>query len=265
MKKLSAEERYREREMYESPDDYIRAKLRRRNIRAANILLTAAVTLTVTVFYLVEHFRVTKVYVDGNTRYSNEEISERVMEGFLGDNSLVMSVKYRFRDMPEFPFIERMDLNVLDHETIQIKVYEKALAGYINHLGSYIYFDRNGTVVETSTQRISDIPEVTGLQFDYIILYEKLPTKSEAIFSRILNTTQLLRKYELHADKIYFDSKENMSIFFGGVRADLGQDEYSDEKLSNLSKILPALEGKKGVLEMESFTPETNNVTFRGK
>ena len=56
-----------------------------------------------------------------------------------------------------------------------------------------------------------------------------------------------------------------MSIFFGGVRADLGQDEYSDEKLSNLSKILPALEGKKGVLEMESFTPETNNVTFRGK
>ena len=59
MKKLSAEERYREREMYESPDDYIRAKLRKRNIRAAIILLTAAVTLTVTVFYLVEHFRVT--------------------------------------------------------------------------------------------------------------------------------------------------------------------------------------------------------------
>ncbi|MBQ9642451.1 MAG: hypothetical protein IJV26_00245, partial [Lachnospiraceae bacterium] len=120
MKKLSQEERYREREMYDSSDDYIRAKLRKRNIRAAIILLAVAVTIAGTALYLVRHFHVTKVYVDGNTRYSNEEISDRVMEGFLGDNSLVMSVKYRFRDMPDFPFIERMDLNVLDHETIQI-------------------------------------------------------------------------------------------------------------------------------------------------
>ena len=261
----SYEQRSQERELYASSDDYIRAKVRGRRRRTLIIMSVCLAAAAGVIYFLLTYYRITKVYVEGNTRYTNEQISERVMDGPLGDNMLVLSVKYRFKEMPSFPFVERMDLERMGNDTIRIKVYEKALAGYIAHLGSYIYFDRNGTVVETSAQRIAEIPEIVGLEFSYIVLYEKLPVKNEAIFARILNMTQLLRKYGLQADKIYFDSRENMSIYFGDVRADLGQDVYSDEKISNLSRILPELADRKGVLEMENFTPESKSVTFRNK
>ena len=39
----------------------------------------------------------------------------------------------------------------------------------------------------------------------------------------------------------------------------------ANEKISNLSRILPSLEGKSGTLEMAEFTPDTGMVTFTEK
>ena len=229
------------------------------------VIVILAVMLVIGIAaYLLEHYHINTVYVEGSTRYSNDEISSAVMDGFLGDNVLFLEAKYHFRDMPEFPFVEKMSIEFVSHDTIRIKVYEKAIAGYVEYLGSYVYFDRNGTVVETSAIPLDGIPMVSGLKFDHIILYEPLPVDDADIFSRILNVTQMLTKYSLTADKIYFDSQKNMSLFFGEVRADLGQDEYMDEKISNLSQIIPRLEDKSGVLNMTSFTSESNMVIFQG-
>lgn len=66
-----------------------------------------------------------------------------------------------------------MDVNVVSHDSIRITVYEKSLAGYVTYLGRYLYFDRNGMVVESSSEKIDDVPEVTGLSFDHIVLHEE--------------------------------------------------------------------------------------------
>ena len=41
------------------------------------------------------------------------------------------------------PFVEKMDVSVVDPHTIKIEVYEKALAGYVEYLGHYMYFDKD--------------------------------------------------------------------------------------------------------------------------
>ena len=225
-------------------------------------MLIALLLLLAAAVYVWVRYRVTKVYVDGSTHYTNEEISDIVMTGPLGQNSLYLSFKYRHKGIEDVPFVERMDVTIVDPNTIRISVYEKALAGYVNYLGNYMYFDRNGTVVEASRERTEGIPEVTGLSFDHIILYEPLPVENTDVFSRILDITQLLKKYELAAERIYFDEAGNMTLFFGEVRAELGKNEYTDEKVSNLKYILPSLEGRKGVLDLRSFTPDTNYITF---
>ena len=78
-------------------------------------------------------------------------------------------------------------------------------------------------------------------------------------------TTQLLGKYGLSADRIYVGNSGKLSVYFGGVCANLGEDQYMDEKISNLSRILPSLDGKSGTLEMAEFTPDTGMVTFTEK
>ncbi len=227
--------------------------------------LTAAAIVCVLVGvyrYIVTAYEVTTVYVDGNVHYTNEEVMEMVMGGRYGNNSLYLAAKYKDKGIEGVPFVEKMDVNILSPDTIRISVYEKALAGYVEYLGRYMYFDRDGIVVESSEERTSGIPQVTGLKFDYVVLNDYLPVENDEIFKRILDITQLLNKYELMADKIFFDSTYELTLFFDGIRVTLGADSDIDQKIIHLKNILPNLEGKKGTLRMENYTEDTKNITF---
>lgn len=229
------------------------------------ILAGVLVALLIACIYIWINYRVDTVYVDGSTHYTDQEITDMVLTGPLEHNSLYLSVRYKNASVGGIPFVEKMDVGIIDAHTIRINVYEKALAGYITYLGNYMYFDRTGTVVEASKEKTEGIPEVTGLSFDHVVLYEKLPVENEEVFTRILNVTQLLKKYELSADRIYFDSSENMTLYFGNVRAALGNDDNTDEKISNLKQILPSLEGKNGILDLVNYTRDSNHITFTEK
>lgn len=227
--------------------------------------LTAAAIVCVLVGiyrYIITAYEVTTVYVDGNVHYTNEEVMEMVMGGRYGNNSLYLAAKYKDKGIEGVPFVEKMDVNILSPDTIRISVYEKALAGYVEYLGRYMYFDRDGIVVESSEERTSGIPQVTGLKFDYVVLNDYLPVENDEIFKRILDITQLLNKYELMADKIFFDSTYELTLFFDGIRVTLGSDSNIDQKIIHLKNILPNLEGKKGTLRMENYTEDTKNITF---
>lgn len=223
--------------------------------------LSIAAICAVTAF-LVTKFTVSEVIVEGNFHYTDEEIRDIVMEGRLGDNSLYLSFKYKNKSITDIPFIQTMDVKVLSANSIKITVYEKSLAGYVEYLGKYMYFDRDGIVVESSDQRTMGIPQVTGLKFDHIVLYDVLPIDNANVFKEILTVTQLISKYGLSADRIYFDSTYDMVIYFGNVKVDIGTDENLDEKLMQLQHILPKLEGRSGTLRLSNYEEGANSITF---
>lgn len=181
-------------------------------------------------YFLLTHFTVRTVQVDGNKHYSAEEIKAMVMTGYLGDNSLYLSLKYKNKGIEGVPFVETMDVMVQSNDTIRITVYEKALAGYVQYLGRYMYFDNEGVVVETSKVTTKGIPQVTGLSFDHVILHEPLPVDKPELFDEILNITQQLAKYYLTADRIYFNSAYEVTLYFGEAKIALGKNEDIDEK-----------------------------------
>jgi cell division protein FtsQ len=231
----------------------------------AAILLTIAIIGGVAYKYIIDNYTVTNIYVTGNTHYSNDEIIEMVLGDRDEHNSLFLSMEYRNKSIENIPFIEKVDVDIVSKNTVRINVYEKAVAGYISHLGRYMYFDRDGIVVESSFETSDDVPEVMGLSFDYIIMYEKLPIENEKVFEEVLDITQLLSKYNLRADKIFFDSEYNVYLYFSGVEVSLGTSDFIDEKIIQLQYILPKLEGKNGILEMKDFDEGTKNITFEEK
>ncbi len=241
-------------------------KLRFGRKKRLAILFTIVLVLLVFLFagyeYIIRNYTVTTVYVEGNIHYTNEEIMDMVMGGRYGHNSLFLSMKYRDKGVENIPFIETMDVTIQSRDTIRITVYEKALAGYVSYLGLYVYFDKDGIVVETSQDPTPGIPQVTGLQFDHVVLHEKLPVENEDIFNEILNLTQLLAKYSLTVDKIYFDSDYEVTLVFGEARVALGDSTNLEEKIMKLQYILPSLEGKKGVLNMREYTEDTKTYSF---
>ena len=212
--------------------------------------------------YILTNYTVTTSYVEGNVHYTDEEILDMVMAGHYGNNSLFLSMKYRNKSISGVPFVEKMDVSVIDPHTIKIEVYEKALAGYVEYLENYMYFDKDGIVVESSNERTKGIPLVTGLQFDHVVLYEPLPVDNPEIFKSVLSITQLVNKYNLSIDRIYFGSDNTLTLYFDEVRVALGNATDLDEKLMKLQYMLPELNGKSGVLRMENYTEETKNISF---
>jgi cell division protein FtsQ len=158
--------------------------------------------------------------------------------------------------------VEKMSVDCVSPDTVKIIVYEKSVAGYVEYLGKYMYFDKDGIVVESAEEPTEGIPQVTGLNFDYVVLYEKLPVANDEIFQDILDITQLLTKYEISADKIYFDQDEEMTLYFEDIRVRLGDSSNIDDKIISLKAILPQLEGQKGVLRMENYDESVKSITF---
>ncbi len=228
----------------------------------AIILLIALLSAGI---YIYKNYTVVNTYVDGNTHYTDQEIMDMVMDGRFGHNSIYLSFKYRDKAITGIPFVEKMDVEVVSPDTIKINVYEKAVAGYVKYLDRYIYFDRDGIVVETSSEPSEGVPLVLGLDFDYVVLHEKLPVADDNIFAEILDVTQVLTKYNLDADKIFFDSEFHIYIYFDSVEVSLGTNENIDEKIIQLQYILPKLEGKSGILEMSDYDANTQNITFEEK
>ena len=237
-------------------------KKRKKGWGGVLIVLIVVAALLGVFYYIISTYSVKEVYVEGNVHYTKEEIQEMVMDGPLGNNSLYLSMKYSNKGVENIPFVDVMDVTVPAPDTIKITVYEKALAGYIEFMDSYMYFDRDGYIIETSDVKTLGIPQIAGLSFEHISLGEKIPVEDDGVFESIMNITNLLDKYELVVDKIYFQADMDIVLYFTDIRVNLGEDTKLEEKIMVLPTFLAELEGKQGTLHMEDYTEDGGMTVF---
>lgn len=226
------------------------------------VILVILLGLAGGALFVWQRYQIREVYVEGNTHYTDDEIIAYVMTGKLDYNSIYLSLKYKNKEIHGLPFVQSMDIKILSRNSVKITVYEKSLAGYVQYLGRYLYFDKDGIVVESTSEKTEGVPQVSGLSFDSVTLYEKLPVEDDSVFGRVLSITQLLSKHKLVADRIYFSGGSEMTLYFGNVRVALGTSDYIDEKITRLQQVLPSLAGKSGVLDMRNYQDSSGRVTF---
>ncbi len=221
----------------------------------------AALFIIFSVLLAAGIFRVDKVEVTGNSYYTEAEIEKLVM----GDtrNSLYLVFLYDYLDGREIPFVDSVEVSMVSPSHIKIRVYEKTMIGYVEYMGANLYFDKDGTVVESSNEVLPGIPCIKGLKFDTLTLYQPLNVANTEVFEILLSMTQMMKKYELDPDAITLknDSTE-IVLTFDQVRINLGTGENMDEKASRIKSLLPDLADKSGVLHMEEYTNESTNISF---
>lgn len=215
-------------------------------------------------YYIVRTYTVNTVYVEGNIHYTEDEIKAIVMEGVLGNNSLYLSAKYKNRGIEGVPFVDVIDVSIISPDTVRITVYEKVLAGYVDYMGTCLYFDKDGYVVESSGVKTQGIPQILGLSFDHVVVGEALPVEDPEVFNNVLSVTKLLEKYGLEAEKIYFQPSGDITVYFDNVKVALGNDNITlEDKLMLLPEMLPSLAGKSGTLQMETYSDSGGRYTFQ--
>lgn len=231
--------------------------LKRISIRFLKLLLFVGLPLVLFGFT----FRLKELTVEGSTRNTPEQIKEHIIQTKLDSNALLLYLKYRLFAEVRIPFVEKIDLELTDNNSVHIRVYEKRVTGCVEFMGDYLYFDKDGFVVESASKRLEDIPQIKGLKFDKIILNEKLEVQKEELFDIILAMTRLNEKYELKIDTISFNQKLEVTVQSDGVKAMLGKRKAYDDILSELKSILAEAEGMDIELDLRNFDKGKGTIT----
>ena len=201
-------------------------------------------------------FRVRQVTVTGNAYYTKEEVVDLLLDEGSLQNTLLVYLRYKYQEHPEIPFIDD------SWQSLKIRVYEKNMVGYVRYLGQNVYFDKDGIVVESSTQELEGIPQISGVTFDSLAIHQPLSVEDPTIFDTILSITKLLAKYDLDPDEIRFGAGGELFLQLGDVKVALGTGENLDEKISRLKQLEGDLKDKSGTLHMENYTDETTHISL---
>lgn len=239
--------------------------IRRRKERKSPLLWIIPVVLVVLLvsgfFFLKYQFKVKKINISGSDKYSYEELYNHIFENRNSTNTLLFKKSLKDNPIPDIPFIAKVSVDISWPGTINIEVYEKSIIGYIVYQSSYMYFDKDGIVVESSPKLIAGIPEISGLNFNHIVLYEKLDVKDTSVFRSIMDIKQYLEKYNIMTDKIEISDESEFSISIGNIRVLLGKsDSMMSEKIYEISCMSEQFGTKKGTLDMREYTKDSKYV-----
>jgi len=201
---------------------------------------------------------ISTITVTGNQRYSDEQMRSILFPDRASRNVVYCYLKNRFQEHETIPFVEDYKIAFQDPFSVEVIVYEKSVVGYVSYMSSFMYFDKDGIIVESANNKLEGIPWITGLEFGHIVLYQKLPVESREIFEEILNLTQILSIYNLQVDKIQYNRFGEATLYVADIEVILGSNEDLNGKIATLGDILPELKGRKGTLNLDTYD-ETNS------
>lgn len=231
-----------------------KAGIRRIIIAGAGILLAG-------ILFFFIYFKVEHVEIQEGSHYSKGEVQEMALKGPLAFNSVLAPILYS-RPVENMAFLEAIEVDQVNRNTILVSVKEKKPVGCIKYLDCYMYFDRAGKIIESSIELDRKVPYFDGLDVESVVIGEVLPVK-ETVLNTAVSLVRIFQKNDTIPDHIVFDSKSNITLQYEDVQAELGKDMYLEEKMARLLAILPKLTGKKGILHLESVTASGNrNITF---
>lgn len=227
-------------------------------------LLAAMGTVLLAVITVLS-VKVTSVTVTGNNRYTDEQMEAILFPDSLSRNTAACYLKDRFKKHEAIPFVEDYKLVFQGLNKVEIIVYEKSVVGYVPYMSSYMYFDKDGIIVESANQELPGIPRITGLKFGHIVLYQKIPVESQEIFDEILNLTQILSVYGLEVDKIQYNSLGEATLYMGEIEVVLGDKKGLNGKIAELNDMLPKIKGLSGTLYLDTYDETDSNAMYAFK
>lgn len=206
---------------------------------------------------------VSKVYVQGNSYYTSEEIAEQVIrsDNPLYHNSVFLWARYLLPG-PTIPFEESVRVGLIDPQTVLIKVKDKPLAGYIPYGGRNLYFDASGIVQESSPLTVRGVTYIKGLDISEAERGHRIGSPETAALDQLLDALQTLRKYEISADSILVDDAGSITLYFDEIKVMIGRSDY-ELKISKIAQIISYLQGRSGTIDMTNYSSADENIILR--
>lgn len=206
------------------------------------IITILLITAIINILTFNEIFKLNEITIEGNYYYSKEELL-KLLDLKKQNNVLISYSTFYFEKNKTIPFVEDIKFQIKSFNHINIKVFEKKIIGCLEYMGMYLYFNKDGILVESSEEHVDYIPIVNGLIFNNLVLHKQIPVKNIKVFRELLNIGIILEKLDIKVDTIniidntFILNKKALKIV-------LGTSSMIDEKLNTLNNILPNIDLK---------------------
>ena len=216
------------------------------------ILLGIVAVLILTVVIIAGTCKTKQIKISGLSYYTEAEVKKAVVENGYIDNSVAYFLKCKIASPDLLPFIDSIHVRINRPDTITVEVKEKKRAGCLLYNGKY-------------EKKYDDVPLVTGLKYDELVMQEKIPVKKEKVFSYLLELTTAIDKYNLPIDQIYIKEDGNALLISDKITVDLYNKKDIDIKISELAGMLKKVKGKGGTIDMKYFSEDHKIAVFQPK
>lgn len=210
-------------------------------------------------------YKLKEIKVSGCVNVDEQVVIDAIEAQKFSGNTALLYLSNKIDPIEDIPFVEKIDIEFISKNEISVMVYEKSIAGCVEYMDSYVYFDKDGIILDVSSDIIQGVPCIKGLKFDSWEIGKKLPIDDTGKFQSILSITQLIDKYELDIDGIKFTAENEIILLHDKITIELGNGEYLEIQMMNLGSILAQLEGKEGTLYMKDFNSENATASFNNK
>lgn len=133
---------------------------------------------------------------------------------------------------------------------------------YVYYADTCLSLDKNGIVCSNSSGRPIGIPEISGIEFEKLTYGKPAQAQEKTALEYVLRVASDLSKQEIRADKIVYENRM-VTVYTGLLEIQLGKNEKTDDKISDLADFIGKLDGQSGVLFMQNGNANNYGYTFR--
>ncbi len=230
-------------------------------LRIVAFLVAALILLGTAVYYGCE---IHTVEVTGNTYYAAREIKDYVIDSntMMKHNSIYLPIMRILPFQKKIPFVEKVKVETTGLHSVKITVTEKKIDAYLPTQDGNLYITSDGVVQEVSPLTVKGITYIGGMKAATGTVGKKITSEEEGKVVLLLDVLQCLKKYEVGVEGINVERKGDISIYFGGIRVELGRSDY-ELKISKVAQLVPHLEGRSGTIDLSNYSSSDENIVLK--
>lgn len=227
------------------------------------IILLAIIIGSIVFIMTTPLFYVTNVEIEGNSRITNDRINS-LSKISLNVNTFQYSKNAIKKYIAEEPYINNVQVKRKLPNTIIINVEERTRDFIIYSMGSYIYINKQGYILEV-TNEPENLPEIKGFTTseDKLTPGNRLSNEDLEKLNTTMEIINTIKNNEINSyiDSINVEDKNDYTIIMKeeNKKIHLGNASNINDRILMLKEILTKEKGKTG----EVFIKELNKVYFR--
>lgn len=219
------------------------------------ILFLLMLTFTIAFLMTSSLFNIKTINVIGNNRVSQQEII-RLSGLNYQQNIFRINTKETMKNIFQSPYVEKIKIKRGLPNIINIDIIEREPLVLVPYVGSYLFVDSQGIVVEiNSSIEKMQLPIIKGLKFNTFKLGEEIKVDDKLQLTSVIKLINEIKKAGINQEIAEIDAGNILSLKLktkSGIKVNLGDDSNINKKIPLAKAILQDLNNKKlkGTVEM---------------